>query len=132
MELERRKRRHSHIDMAPLVDVVFNLLLFFIITYNVTVDSGIRVRLPESETAEVQAVSPLVISLSAEGSIFVGEEKIEAEALPAIVREKLQAESETSVRIQADQKAQVDRLIQVVDGVKLGGCTAFSIITERK
>jgi biopolymer transport protein ExbD len=42
------------------------------------------------------------------------------------------AESETSVRIQADQKAQVDRLIQVVDGVKLGGCAAFSIITERK
>jgi biopolymer transport protein ExbD len=132
MEFERRKRRHTHIDMAPLVDVVFNLLLFFIITYNVTVDSGIRVRLPESQTAESQVVSPLVISLSSEGHVSVGDERVEVEALPDIVRERLAAESETSIRIKADQQAHVDMLIKVVDGVKLGGCAAFSIITERK
>ncbi len=132
MEFEQRKRRHTHIDMAPLVDVVFNLLLFFVITYNVTVDSGIRIRLPESQTAESQVVSPLVISLSPEGNVYVGDDRIELEDLPHIVREKLAAESETSIRIKADQQAHVEMLIKVVDGVKLGGCTAFSIITERK
>ncbi|MCU0573014.1 MAG: biopolymer transporter ExbD [Syntrophobacteraceae bacterium] len=132
MEFERRKRRHTHIDMAPLVDVVFNLLLFFVITYNVTVDSGIRIRLPESQTAESQAVSPLVISLSPEGNVYVGDDQIEVEALPDIVRERLAAENETSIRIKADQQAHVEMLIKVVDGVKLGGCTAFSIITEKK
>ncbi|NTW38199.1 MAG: hypothetical protein HGB17_19350 [Syntrophobacteraceae bacterium] len=57
---------------------------------------------------------------------------MEIEALPSIVRERLAAESETSIRIKADQKAHVDMLIKIVDGVKLGGCSAFSIITERK
>lgn len=132
MEFERRKRRHTHIDMAPLVDVVFNLLLFFVITYNVTVDSGIRIRLPESQTAESQVVSPLVISLSSEGDVFVGDDRVEIEALPEIVRERLAADSETSIRIKADQQAHVAMLIKVVDGVKLAGCTAFSIITEKR
>ncbi len=132
MQFDRRKKRHSHIDMAPLVDVVFNLLLFFVITYNVTVDSGIRIRLPESQTAESQVVSPLVISVTPEGSVYVGDNEVQVEALPSIVRERLAAESETSIRIKADQKAHVDMLIKVVDGVKLGGCSAFSIITERK
>jgi biopolymer transport protein ExbD len=118
--------------MAPLVDVVFNLLLFFVITYNVTVDSGIRIRLPESQTAESQVVSPLVISVTPEGSVYVGDNEVQVEALPSIVRDKLAAESETSIRIKADQKAHVDMLIKVVDAVKLGGCSAFSIVTERK
>lgn len=118
--------------MAPLVDVVFNLLLFFVITYNVTVDSGIRIRLPESQTAESQVVSPLVISLSPEGNVYVGDDQVEVEALPDIVRERLAAENETSIRIKADQQAHVEMLIKVVDGVKLGGCTAFSIIAERR
>jgi biopolymer transport protein ExbD len=52
MEFKRRRRRNGRIDIAPLVDIVFNLLLFFVITYNIAVDSAIRVRLPESSTAE--------------------------------------------------------------------------------
>jgi len=43
MEFERKRSRHRHIDVAPLVDVVFNLLLFFMITYNVAADPAIRI-----------------------------------------------------------------------------------------
>jgi biopolymer transport protein ExbD len=62
----------------------------------------------------------------------VGDNEVQVEALPSIVLEKLAAESETSIRIKADQKAHVDMLIKVVDGVKLGGCSAFSIIAEKQ
>jgi biopolymer transport protein ExbD len=62
----------------------------------------------------------------------VGENEIQVEVLPSLIQERLSAESETPVRIKADQQAHVEMLIKVVDAVKLGGCSAFSIIAERK
>jgi biopolymer transport protein ExbD len=132
MEFRRRRRRHSHIDVAPLVDVVFNLLLFFVITYNVVVDPAIRIRLPESQTADSQAAEQVIITLSREGETYVGERVVDLADLPSVVQQKLSEFQEPSVKIKADQEAPVGMLIKVVDGMRLAGCQAFSIVTERK
>jgi len=114
----------------PLVDIVFNLLLFFVITYNITADSAIRVRLPESSTAESQADEPIVISVTREGETFIGEQPIAIEDLPAAVQAAAGVSPGIGVRIKADQEAAVEILIKVVDGVRLSGCTTFSILTQ--
>lgn len=132
MEFKRRRRRHSHIDVAPLVDVVFNLLLFFVITYNVVVDPAIRIRLPESQTADSQAAEQVIITLTREGETYVGERVVDLADLSSVVQQKLSEVHEPSVKIKADQAAPVGMLIKVVDGVRLSGCNAFSIITERQ
>ncbi len=131
MEFERRRRRHSHIDIAPLVDVVFNLLLFFVITYNVAADPAIRIRLPQSLTADVQAEEPIVITISREGSTYVGEELVPMEEVVPMIRRKLSENREISVKIRADQEVSIGLLVQVVDAVKLSGCSAFSIVTQK-
>jgi biopolymer transport protein ExbD len=131
MEFERRRRRNGRIDIAPIVDIVFNLLLFFVITYNVTSDSAIRIRLPDSSTAESRADEQLVISVTREGETFIGEQTVTIEELPAAVQAGMSALPETSIKIKADQKAVVGILIKVVDAVRLSGCTAFSIVTEK-
>ncbi|HOV86921.1 MAG TPA: biopolymer transporter ExbD [Syntrophobacteraceae bacterium] len=131
MEFERRKRRHTHIDTAPLVDVVFNLLLFFVITYNVTADPAIKVRLPEAATADAAAEEPLVITLERQGNVYVGEEATQREDIPRIVRQRLGEMAGPSVKIRADRDAPVGMLVAVVDGVKLAGCSAFSIVVEK-
>jgi biopolymer transport protein ExbD len=131
MEFERRRRRNGRIDIAPLVDIVFNLLLFFVITYNIASDAAIRVRLPESTTAESRADEPIVISLAREGGIFIGEQPVSLEELPAAVRAELGLLAEPIVKIRADQEAAVGLLIKVVDGVRLAGCPAFSIVTAK-
>jgi len=130
MKFERGKRRHSHIDVAPMVDVVFNLLLFFVITYNVTADSGIRIHLPQARTAELQTTAPLVIAVTASGEVYAGDQPVAMEALAGLVRDHMEGVAVASVRIKADRAAQVEALIKVVDAVRLGGCSAFSIITE--
>jgi biopolymer transport protein ExbD len=132
MEFRRRKRRHSHIDVAPLVDVVFNLLLFFVITYNVVVDPAARIRLPESSTADSQAAEQQIITLTREGEAYVGERVVDIADLSGVVQQKLGELQEQSVRIRADREAPVGMLIKVVDGVRLAGCQAFTIVTERK
>ncbi|NLI83319.1 MAG: biopolymer transporter ExbD [Deltaproteobacteria bacterium] len=129
MEFERRRHRRGTIDLAPLVDVVFNLLLFFVITYNVTADPAIKVRLPGSHTADSRAEEPVVISVSREGSIYVDHEPAHLEQLSETVRQRLDGRSDPSVRIRADQDAPVGTLVRVVDAVRLGGCSAFSLVT---
>jgi biopolymer transport protein ExbD len=130
MEFERRRRRNGRIDIAPLVDIVFNLLLFFVITYNIAADSAIRVRLPESGTAESLADEPIVISVTRAGETFIGEQPIAIEDLPAAVQAASGASPGIGVKIKADQEAAVGVLIRVVDGVRLSGCATFSIVTQ--
>lgn len=132
MEFERRRRRHTHIDTAPLVDVVFNLLLFFVITYNVTADPAIKIRLPEAITANSRAEEPVVITVDREGAVYVGEEATQLENIATTVRQRLGETTEPSVKIKADKEAPVGLLIKVVDGVKQAGCSAFSIVAERR
>jgi biopolymer transport protein ExbD len=131
MEFERRRRRNGRIDIAPLVDIVFNLLLFFVITYNISADPAIRVRLPESSTAESQADEPMVISVTRAGEIFIGDQPVAIEDLPAAVQAASGMSSGTGVKIKADQEAAVGVLVQVVDGVRYSGCTTFSIVTQK-
>jgi biopolymer transport protein ExbD len=130
MEFERRRQRNGRIDIAPLVDIVFNLLLFFVITYNIAADSAIRVRLPESSTAESLADEPIVISVTRAGEAFIGEQPVAIEDLPAAVQAASVVSPGIGVKIKADQEAAVGVLIKVVDGVRLSGCTAFSIVTQ--
>jgi len=132
MEFERRRRHHTHIDIAPLVDVVFNLLLFFVITYNVAADPAIRIRLPEAITANAQAEELIVITVDREGNLHIGDEATQLENIASIVHQKLGEKTEPSVKIKADRDAPVGLLIKVVDRVKLGGCSAFSIVAERR
>jgi biopolymer transport protein ExbD len=132
MEFERTRRKHTHIDVAPLVDVVFNLLLFFVITYNVTQDPAIKIRLPESLTAESQAEEPIVITATREGNLYIGDQPAAIEEITPLVRERIAGVRDPSVKIKADHEAPVGLLIKVVDGVKLSGCTAFSIVAEKK
>jgi biopolymer transport protein ExbD len=132
MEFERRKRGRNYLDVAPLVDVVFNLLLFFVITYNVAADPAIRIRLPESATADAAAAEPLVITLNSGGGIHLGEQPVAMADISELLRLRLAAAAESSVRIRADQEVGVGLLVQVIDEVKRSGCSAFSLVTERK
>lgn len=132
MEFERRKRRHRHIDVAPLVDVVFNLLLFFVITYNVTSEAGIKIRLPESITAVEQNEEPVVIALTRDGNVFINDHPVSLDRMPAFLKQRLEGLQPITVQIKADQQADVGFLVRVVDGVRLSGCTAFQIVTDRR
>jgi biopolymer transport protein ExbB len=115
----------------PLVDIVFNLLLFFVITYNIAVDSAIRVRLPDSSTAECLADEPIVISVTRGGETFTGGQPDAIEDLPAAVQAASGVLPGINVKIKADQEAAVGVLIKVVDGVRISGCTTFSMVTQR-
>jgi biopolymer transport protein ExbD len=132
MEIERRKRRHSHIDIAPLVDVVFLLLLFFMLTFNMAMDQAITIRLPKSETSEIQAGSRIMVAISREGLVFIQDLAIQIEALPAVIRQQPEWTPDTPVNIRADQDVSVGLLVRVIDGVRNSGSRHFNVLTEKR
>lgn len=132
MEFKRQKRRHSHINVTPLVDVVFNLVLFFVITYNVTADPGIRIQLPQSSTAQIQQEEVITIHVSRDGQIFIEDMSVSLSEISSVLQARAGSGGGAMVKIRADQESSVGLLVQIVDAVRIGGFSSFSILTEKK
>ncbi len=130
MQFERGKRRSALLDIAPLVDVIFLLLLFFMLTSRMVSEPAIAVDLPDSSTAKVQTPSEIVITLGDHGDLFLGETPVSFEDLVDALKVRLEQEKKTVVHLRADHHVDVGTLIHVVDCVKMSGCSAFSIETK--
>ena len=119
--------QESQIELTPMLDVVFIMLIFFIVTTSFVKESGIEVSRPNADTAEKQERASIFIAIDSEGRIFLQKRKIEIEAVRANI-EKLHAESpEGSVVIQADKQSETGILIKVMDQIRLAGVQNISV-----
>lgn len=131
MEFER-KRYHFHLDIAPLVDVVLNLLLFFMLTSHLVEEPGIKIRLPDSKTAEsIEAISR-TISITRNGELYFMDKRVDLKNLQTAVQKNLPDREKDFLRIKADQEVDVGLLVNVIDEVRLAGVKSFSVVTERR
>ena len=117
----------NQIELTPMLDVVFILLIFFIVTTSFVKESGIEVSRPNADTAEKQERASIFIAINSAGEIFLQKRNIEIDAVRANI-EKLHAESpEGSVVIQADKKSETGILVQVMDQIRLAGVKNISV-----
>jgi len=132
MEFKRRRHNHVHLNIAPLVDVVFLLLLFFMLTSHLIREPAIKIRLPESKTSEVQSGQIKTIIITKNREIYFMDEKVDIRNLREAIMGSSLAREREFLRIRADREADVGLLVNVIDEVKLSGIANFSIVTERK
>ncbi len=132
-----RPRRHvaeseeTGIDLAPMLDFVLNLLIFFIITTSFVKEAGVTVTRPQAETAESRDNGNILIAIRANGDVWMDKHAIDLRDIRGAV-ERLHAERpDDTVVIIADQASQSGRLTQVMDQVKLGGVNDVSIAAMR-
>jgi biopolymer transport protein ExbD len=131
MEFER-KRYHAHLDIAPLVDVVLNLLLFFMLTSHLIEEPAIKIRLPDSTTAESMEEISRTISITKNGEIYFMDKRVDLNNLRTAIQESLPDREKDFLRIKADKEVDVGLLVSVIDEVRLAGVKTFSIVTERR
>ncbi len=129
MEFERKRHNHSYMNIAPLVDVVFLLLLFFMLTSHLIQEPAVKIKLPESETAMEEGNAVKTITITKGGEIFFMERRVDLAELRNALKE-VSGLKET-IRIRADREASVGILIRVVDAIRLSGVSSFSIVTEK-
>lgn len=120
----------SDIDMTPMLDIVFIMLIFFIVTTSFVKESGIDVNRPNAQTAERKEQGHIIISIRSNGDIWIDKRQIDVRAVRANVA-RLHAENPLgSVIIAADKDAKTQALVQVMDQVRLAGIMNASIATN--
>ena len=132
MEFERRKGNHTHLNIAPLVDVMFLLLLFFMLTSHLIQEPAIRIKLPESKTAEARDERTRTILITKEGDIYFMDRRVAVKEIREVIRRSLGDPEKDFLRIKSDRDANVGLLVAVIDEVRLSGVKNFSIVTERR
>ncbi|PHS59214.1 MAG: biopolymer transporter ExbD [Sulfurimonas sp.] len=117
----------QNIDMTPMLDIVFIMLIFFIVTTSFVKESGIDVNKPEARTAKVEKKVNIIIAINKSGEIWIDKHPVDIRALRTTV-EKLHADTpDGSVVITADKKSETGILVSVMDQVKLAGISKISI-----
>lgn len=120
----------TQIDMTPMLDVVFIMLIFFIVTASFVKEAGIDVNRPDAATAVQKDRANILIAISDKGEIWINKRQVDARAVQANI-ERLYAENpQGSVVIQADKLATTERLIQVMDAARAAGVFDVSIATQ--
>lgn len=118
------------IDMTPMLDVVFIMLIFFIVTASFVKEAGIDVNRPEAATAVQKDRANILVAISDSGEIWINKRQVDARAVQANI-ERLYAENpQGSVVIQADKKATTETLIKVMDAARAAGVFDVSIATQ--
>ena len=117
-------------DITPLIDIVFIMLIFFIVTASFVKESGIEVNRPKAQTATPQTQSTILIGITENDDIWINHRPVDVRAVRAHVM-RLRAENpQGGVVIQADRNSRNHRLIQVMDQVRLTGIHNISVSAQ--
>ena len=126
----RKQPDEAGIDLTPMLDIVFIMLIFFIVTTSFVKESGVDVTRPSANTAERKERGNIIIAIRPNGEVWIDKRSVDVRSVRANV-ERLRAENpEGSVVITADKESQSGVLVQVIDQVRLAGAEASIAATE--
>jgi len=125
-----RDEDESEVNLTPMLDVVFIMLIFFIVTASFVKESGIDVNRPDASTAEKKEVGNILVAISQSNQIWIDKRQVDPRALRANI-ERLHAENpQGAVVIQADEESKNRLLVQVMDAARSAGIYNVSIAAE--
>lgn len=118
----------SGVDISPLIDCVFILLIFFIVTTTFVKETGVEVNKPQAASASQLEKNSIMLALTREGQVVYGGQQIGFSGVRSLVRRQLQKE-DVPVIIKADQDAASGLLVRIIDEAKLAGAKNVSLAT---
>ena len=134
MDLSPRRRPPLALDLTPLIDVVFLLLLYFMVTTTAVGESetqGVQVELPRSSSVSaIPEGHDLTLELTVDGAVSVNGQALSAAMVSAELRKAAQADTSTLVVLRADAGVAHGRVVEVMDLARQLGLTSFAFATE--
>jgi biopolymer transport protein ExbD len=132
--MRRRRSRdadeESEVNLTPMLDVVFIMLIFFIVTASFVKEAGIDISRPPAATAERKERGNILVAITDNDQIWIDRRQVDPRALRANI-ERLHAENpQGSVVIQADKNSKNGLLVQVMDAARLAGVSNVSLAAE--
>ncbi len=117
----RNKSRVPAINVTSLIDVLFLLVIFVLLSAKFEPDAGIRVDLPQGKSRETVQNEPVTLKVTQDGTIFFEKTETSLEALPEAIRKMRTDKSDPVLVIEADKRVEWERVVQVTDAAKTAG-----------
>ncbi len=129
----RKKRTGSPgLDMAPLIDMVFILLIFFLVTTSFVKETGIEVRRPTAATASSSGKSTILIAIDRQNRVFMDHHEIDIRAVRANVERALAENPSGNVIVIADRNSSTGVAVRVMDSCRQAGARSVSLAASRE
>jgi len=130
MFLDSREDEESSVDITPMLDVVFIMLIFFIVTATFVKEAGIDVDKPAAATAVVQEKASILIAIDANNNVWINRRQVDLRSVRSIV-ERLHAENpKGTLVIQADKESKNDILVRVMDASRRAGIYDIALAAD--
>lgn len=130
-----KKERYFYQLQAPLtslIDIVFLLLIYFLLTTNFIVDEGIKIKLPNASATSAQTEKEITIVVDKKGSTFIENREVPLNQLFGVLKERLQGREDGLVVIRADRGVALNKAVRVMDVAKAAGAGRLALATEKK
>ncbi len=129
----RPKARYQvQMPMTSLIDIVFMLLIYFLLTTNFMVDEGIKIKLPQARAAAPQTEETITIFVDSQGRAFLGEKAISLDRLFDRLKEKIGNREDELVVVRADRAVILNKAVKVMDIAKAAGAGRLCLATEKE
>ncbi len=129
MRLEKGRRRKALINVTSLIDVVFLLLIFFVVTSTFLERPGIDLTLPQAGSGETE-IPGVTVRIVADGQVFVGSQAVPLEELAGILEARLREEGTTDVTLEADRSVPHGRVVAAMDAARQAGARGLVVATR--
>jgi len=129
--LRRRTRRAAEINLINMIDMLFFLIVFFVLTSSFTSEIGVDINKPKAQSAQTLAAQPLLVGITKEGNIHVNESPVSPAALEGVLRHYIALDPDRSVVIVADRETQMSSTVAVLDACNIAGVKRVSVSTLR-
>lgn len=127
-----KHQAENQVNLTPMIDMVFILLIFFLVTTSFVKEAGIEVNRPVAQTAERQERGTIRIALSDKGEVWMERRPIDIRAVRANVERMLAESPEADVVVLADEAARTGLLVQVMDQVRLAGVRNIAVAARQE
>ena len=121
---------NDEINVTPLMDIVFIMLIFFIVTSTFVKEPGDDVQRPEAQTAKVRKLASILVAITADNEIWINKEQVELEQVRINVESLKQENPKGTAVVQVDAKADSRYLVEVVDQIRAAGVEDVAVSTE--
>lgn len=131
LDIKYKRKPDALLNMTPMIDIVFLLLIFFLLTTNFITQEGINVNLPRAMSTNPQTQEEIIIYITREGRVFIRNEEVNEAQLYKNLKSLIGDNPGKSVTIKADKQVILNAVVKVMDIVKSSGAGRLCIATER-
>jgi len=132
MKIRANKMPLTEFNMISLTDIIFLLLVFFLLSSTFVLQPGVKVKLPVATTSDVSSEKSIVVSIAKDGGVYINDELVNKIELGARLRQKLMDIGNPIIVLRADKAVIIENLVEVMDIAKVAGAQKFVIATAPK